>query len=66
MEEKVPDILRNAPHEEKTPRAGLGSEIASLFRGIGLDAEIPELRGSEVKPITFDREGRERQKRRQS
>lgn len=55
MEEEVRDILRNAAHEEEAPPAGLGSEIASLFQGVGLDAEIPELRGSEIKPIPFDR-----------
>jgi hypothetical protein len=33
---------------------GLGSEIAALFAGIGLDADIAELRGYSIKPPTFD------------
>lgn len=54
MEEEVRDILRNAAREENPPVGGLGTEIASLFAKIGLDGEIPELRGHEVKPISFD------------
>jgi antitoxin FitA len=45
MEEEARDILRNALGGEDSPAGGLGSEIASLFRDHGLDAEIPELRG---------------------
>jgi plasmid stability protein len=55
MEEEVREILRNAAKEEDTPVGGLGTEIASLFAKIGLDADIPELRGHEVKPASFDR-----------
>lgn len=54
MEEEVRDILRNAAKEEDELAGGLGTEIASLFKGIGLDAEIPELRGQEIKPPSFD------------
>jgi plasmid stability protein len=54
MEEEVRDILRNAAKEEDTPVGGLGTEIASLFSKIGLDADIPELRGHEIKPASFD------------
>lgn len=54
MEEEVREILRNAAKEEDTPVGGLGTEIASLFTKIGLDADIPELRGHEVKPAPFD------------
>jgi plasmid stability protein len=53
MEEEVRDILRNAAKEEETPAAGLGTEIASLFTKVGLDAEIPELRTHEIKPASF-------------
>ena len=54
MEEEVRDILRNAAKEEDTPVGGLGTEIASLFTKVGLDADIPELRGHEIKPASFD------------
>jgi plasmid stability protein len=54
MEEEVRDILRNAAREKGAPEGGLGTEIASLFTNIGLDAEIPELRGHEIKPAPFD------------
>jgi hypothetical protein len=54
MEEEVRDTLRNAAREENTPVGGLGTEIASLFTKIGLVADIPELRGHEIKPVFFD------------
>jgi antitoxin FitA len=54
MEEEIRDILRNAVKDEGRPRKGLGTEIAELFRGIGLDEPIPELRGHPVKPVKFD------------
>lgn len=54
MEEEVRDILRNAVHED-APTGGLGSEISRLFAKAGLDSEIPELRGHEVKPATFSK-----------
>ena len=53
MEEEVRDILRDASKEEATPARGLGTEIASLFRKVGLEADIPELRGHEIKPASF-------------
>jgi antitoxin FitA len=56
MEEEVREILRNALHEPKTPATGLGTRIASMFRGKGLDFEIPELRGYPAKPVKFDAE----------
>jgi len=55
MEEEVRDILRDAAKEEARPARGLGTEIASLFTKTGLDAEIPELRGYEIKPASFDK-----------
>ena len=54
MEEEVRDVLRNAAKEQDTPVGGLGTEIASLFTKIGLDTDIPELRGHEIKPTSFD------------
>jgi plasmid stability protein len=52
LEELVRDILRDAAKDTR-PSGGLGSEIAALFRGSGLDFEIPELRGM-IRPATFD------------
>ena len=54
MEEEVRDILRDAAKEDATPARGLGSEIASLFKNVGLDADIPELRGYGIKTPSFD------------
>jgi plasmid stability protein len=54
MEEEVRDILRDALREDDSPAGGLGTEIASLFTRIGLEADIPELRGHVVTPATFD------------
>jgi antitoxin FitA len=53
LEELVRDILRNAAKDEQ-PSGGLGSEIAALFRGHGLDEDIPEWRGYTIEPPTFD------------
>jgi antitoxin FitA len=54
MEEEVRDILRNAVNEQDTPAGGLGTEISALFTKAGLDSDIPELRGHEIKPASFD------------
>ncbi len=54
MEEEVREILRNAVKDEERPVRGLGTEIASLFAGKGIDAEIPELRGHEIRPAKFE------------
>jgi plasmid stability protein len=54
MEEEVRTILRVAVQQEPTPKGGLGTEIATLFKGIGLDHDIPELRGYPAKPVIFD------------
>ena len=54
MEEEVRDILRDAAKEEGPPARGLGTEISSLFRKVGLEADIPELRGQGIKPASFD------------
>lgn len=53
MEEEVRDILRIAVNEED-PSGGLGSEISALFTKAGLDSDIPELRGHEIKPPSFE------------
>ena len=45
MEAEARDILCNALREREKPRGGLGTEIANMFRGIGLreGEEIAEL-----------------------
>ena len=54
MEEEARDILRDALKDEDAPQQGLGTAIANLFRGKGLDREIPELRGYTVEPPSFE------------
>ncbi len=34
---------------DSTPVGGLGTEISALFSRVGIESEIPELRGDEVK-----------------
>jgi plasmid stability protein len=55
MEEEVRAILRDAVKVEARQGRGLGTEIAALFRGIGLreGEEIHEFRGYTIKPMTF-------------
>jgi len=54
MEEEIRDVLRNAVKDEGRNRKGLGTEIAELFKGIGLEEPIQELRGYPVRPARFD------------
>jgi plasmid stability protein len=54
MEEEVRDILRDAVKEEDTPGGGLGSEIVGLFAKVGLESDIPELRGHGIRPAVFE------------
>ncbi len=56
-EEEVRDILRDAVKEETRKQPGLGTQIAELFKDIGLreGEEIPEQRGFPAIPIDFDR-----------
>ena len=54
MEEEIRDILRNAAVEEPVSTGGLGKEIAGLFSKVGLEADIPELRGHTVHPFDFE------------
>jgi plasmid stability protein len=54
-EEEIREILRNAVRSEGTPRTALGSRIAARFRRVGLDGEIPELRGESARPAVFKR-----------
>lgn len=54
MEEEAREILRSAVQKDDTPIGGLGSDIAALFAKVGLDSEIPELRGHQVQPASFE------------
>ena len=54
MEEEVRDILRSAVNEDDVPAVGLGTEISSLFTKTGFDSDIPELRGHQIKPPSFE------------
>jgi plasmid stability protein len=54
MEEEIRDILRSAAVEEPRPSGGLGKELAALFAKIGLETDIPELRGHAVEPFEFE------------
>lgn len=54
MEEEVRDILRNIANEEDVPAGGLGTEISGLFTKAGLDSDIAEFRGQEIRPPSFE------------
>jgi antitoxin FitA len=55
MEEEVRDILRAAvQNEESTAAGGLGTELSQIFAKHGLDSPIPELRGWDIKPPSFE------------
>jgi plasmid stability protein len=54
MEEEIRDILRSSIKDEGRIRRGFGTEAAALFKGIGLDQPIPELRGHPFKPAKLD------------
>ncbi len=54
MEEEVRDILRNAVKDDsRRAQDRVGSRIAALFAEIGLNTDIPELRGHPIKPPSF-------------
>lgn len=57
MEAEVREILRETLRQEETPQYGLGTEIANMFRGIGLKEgeEIQELRGLHMEVPDFGR-----------
>lgn len=50
MEEEVRLILREAVREEAPGAEPLGKRLRALFVGIGLDEDIPELRGQPARP----------------
>ena len=53
-EEEVREILRNAVRDEGPPRTPLGSRLQARFAAIGLDDDLPELRGELARPATFE------------
>ena len=54
MEEEIRDILRSAANESERGTPGLGTQIASLFAGKGVNFEVEELHGHAVRPVSFD------------
>jgi antitoxin FitA len=53
-EEEVRHILRSAVKDEHKPRTPLGSRLQTRFSEIGLDEDIPELRGHPARPADLD------------
>ncbi|MBV8546741.1 MAG: toxin-antitoxin system [Acidobacteria bacterium] len=45
------EILRDTVKDDDIESVGLGTRLAARFHGIGIEEEIPELRGYPVKPI---------------
>lgn len=55
MEEEVRSILRRAAFAgEGEDGARLGSRLAGRFAGLGLDENIPELRGEPARPADLE------------
>jgi plasmid stability protein len=50
LEEEAREILKRAVLAETTREAGAGTLIASHFRDLNIDFDIPELRGDPVRP----------------
>lgn len=53
MEEEVRSIIRRALRTETQSRVLLGSRLRKRFVGIGLDREIPSLRGQKARAADF-------------
>ena len=49
-EQEVLEILRDAVMNDDIKSVGLGTRLAARFHGIGIEEDIPELRGYPVKP----------------
>jgi antitoxin FitA len=54
MEEEARDILRSALRRDQAEEGPLGTRIQRLFEGIGLEEDIPLIRGQEPRPAKFD------------
>ena len=53
-EEEVREILRNAIKDESVPRKPLGSRLRERFASIGLEDDLPELRGEAARLAMFE------------
>jgi plasmid stability protein len=53
MEEEIRLILRAAVHESEDSQAGIGTRIAELFRGHGLDAPLSRMLDEAPEPASF-------------
>ena len=53
-EEEVRDILRDTVKAEGAAAPPLGTRLASRFARIGLNQDIPELRGQPTRPADLD------------
>lgn len=47
------DALKQSGDAEERDSVGLGTRIAALFAGVGLNADIPEWKGEKVEPIEW-------------
>jgi plasmid stability protein len=54
LEDEVRDILREAVTDQPSKEVGAGTKLASYFSNVDFDFEIPEMRGEEARPATFD------------
>lgn len=54
IEEEVREILVDAVKSKDCEPVGLGTRLAAIFHGVGIDEEIGELRGYPLTPIEFD------------
>lgn len=52
-EEEVRDILRGAVRHEGAPSPPLGTRLKARFARIGLEEDIPEMRGQAARPADF-------------
>lgn len=48
------DALEQHGDGEERDSVGLGTRIAALFAGVGLDADIPEWKGEKIEPIDWE------------
>ena len=53
-EEEVREILRNAVKDQGAQGKPLGSRLRERFAGIGLEDDLPGLRGEIAHPATFE------------
>jgi plasmid stability protein len=54
LDEEVREILRDVGTNGDSTPVGLGTQLAAIFDGVGIDEEIAELRGHPVVPIEFE------------